>query len=178
MKTYLAYGFALALGGLLLNVILFFLGFHSDVAKFGLGQKIGTIGGIAITFAAIVLGTKARRAEISPSQSFGYSQALGAGVMITLFGSLFGIAAQLVYFQLINPGLNEVIIQAQLQALEASGMSSEDIDKAESTFRRMLHPGLMAVFSFIGSFIFGAVISLVTAAFLRRPESSAPPQLP
>src|SRR5690606_14175273 len=98
-------------------------------------------------------------------------------VMIALFGGLFGIVSQLIYGLLINPGMTEVIVQAQLQKLEEAGMNSADIENAEPMMRTMLHPAIMAGGAFIGTFIMGAIISLITAAFLKRTES-VPPAAP
>src|SRR5688572_16932339 len=101
MKTYLAYGFALALGGLLIAVLLFFLGFHSDAEKIPTGQAIGTVGNIVIYATCLVLGIKARRADVPANQDFGYGRALGAGVMIALFGALFTAITHLIYINII-----------------------------------------------------------------------------
>lgn len=43
MKTYLAYGAALALAGLALHVVLYLLGLHTDVSKFTLAQIVGGV---------------------------------------------------------------------------------------------------------------------------------------
>lgn len=177
MKTYLLYGFALALGSLLLNALLFFLGFHSDPASFGKAQIIGTVGGLAISIACIILGLKARRAEIPASEPFGYGRALGAGVMIVLFGSLFGIVAHLLYTTVINPDFSELTVQAQIAKMEESGLPGEQIDAAEGMMRKFMHPAIQAAFAFIGGLVFGTVLSLVIAAFMRRPASAIEPPL-
>ena len=175
MKTYLAYGFAIAFANLLLATLLFFLGFHSDPEKLGVAQAIGTVASIAISVTAIVLGTKARRAEIPPGEPFSYGRALGAGVMITLFAALFTIVTHWLYVAVINPGMTEVILQSQIAKMEESGVPSTQIENAQAMMRRMMHPGIQAAFAFFGTILFGVVISLITSAFLKRSEVSPIP---
>lgn len=177
MKTYLTYGFATALAGMLLTLALFFLGFHSDPAKFTAASWIGSVAGFAISAVGIVLGTKARRAEIPATESFGYGRALGAGVMIALFAAVFGTISHLVYVGVINPGMTDVSVQVQIEKLEASGMSATQVENAEAMMRKMMHPGLQGTFAFIGMMFFGTLISLVTAAFLKRPAHDQPPSV-
>jgi len=172
MKTYLTYGFVAALCSTLLAVVLFFLGFHSDVEKLSAAQWLAWIGGVIISVTCIALGTKARRAEIPPGEPFGYGRALGAGVMVALFAALFGAIGHYIYVSLINPGMTDVIIQSQIAQWEAMGMSSAQIENAEAITRKMMHPAIQAVFASIFGFVFGVVIALITSAFLKRSETS------
>lgn len=169
MKTYSLYGFFMALAAMVLTLVLFFLGFHSSPAKFPTGQIIGSVGGLVIGITFIVLGTKARRAEWPVAEDFTYGNAFAAGFMVTLFAAIIGLFTNFLYFQIINPGLAEVIVQAQLDKLEAKGLSGAQLEGAEKSIRFFLKPGMTAVFGFIGGVFWGTVISLVTSAFLRRP---------
>jgi hypothetical protein len=181
MKTYLIYGFAMALAGAVLAVVLYLVGLHSDPAKLVTAQIVGAAGGLVIGAICITLGTKARRAEIPPTQDFGYGRALGAGMMIALFASLFGIATTLLYATVINPGFRDVIVQAQIEKFEAKGMSAAQIEAAEKMVRKMMSPAIQAGSGFFGGMVLGTLISLVTAAVLKRPAVAesfdAPPPL-
>jgi hypothetical protein len=172
MKTYLIYGLAWAIAGAVLAVTLYLLGFHSDPAKLTSAQIIGGLGGLAIAVICITLGTKARRAETPATEEFGYGRALGAGVMIALFGALFGSITTYAYAKFINPEFVDVIVQAQVQKLEEKKLTAAQIEGAEKMIRMMSSPGVQACFGFIGTILFGTVISLVTAAVLKR--SAAP----
>jgi hypothetical protein len=171
MKIYLTYGFVIAFANLLLATLLFFLGFHSDVEKLQPGQLIAWIGSLAVSIAGIALGTKARRAEIPASEPFGYGRALGAGLLVALFAALFGAIGHIIYVTVINPDMTDVIIQAQIAQWEGMGMSSAQIENAENLSRKMMHPALQAVFAFFMSIFQGAVIALITSAFLKRSEA-------
>ncbi|HWA84595.1 MAG TPA: DUF4199 domain-containing protein [Opitutus sp.] len=174
MKTYVTYGFLVALGGALLNLVLFFLGFHSDVEKLSSAQWIGGCAGLAIGVTFTVLGTRVRRTEVPASEPFGYSRALGAAVMITLFAALFGALFNFIYMQFINPGFQDVIMQAQASKLEAKGLSGAQLEQAEKMTRMFTGPLISSCFNFLGGMFFGTIISLIIAAFVRRPATPAP----
>lgn len=171
MKIYLTYGAAMAFAGAVLNVVLYLLGFHSDPARLTTAQIIGACGGVAIGITCLTLGIKARRAEIPATEEFGYGRALGAGVMITLFGALFNIVVTFIYAKFINPDFVEVIVQSQIQAMEAKGLPSAQIEGAEKMIRMFAGPIVQAISGFFGGLIFGTIISLVAAAFLKRPAA-------
>jgi hypothetical protein len=175
MKTYVTYGFIWALAGALLTFALFFLGFHSAPEKLQTGQNIAMIVGLIICVICIVLGTRARRSDVPLSEPFGYGQALLAGVMITLFATLFGVLANMIYMQVVNPGMKDVIQQAQLAKFEEAGMSGEQIEAAERMAERLMHPAVQAVIYFVMGVIFGSVVALITSIFLRRPAVTEQP---
>ena len=173
MKTYVTFGFLIALGGALLNLVLFFLGFHSNVEKLSSAQWIGGIVSLAIGVTFTILGTRARRAEVPAAEPFGYGRALGAAVMITLFASLFGAIFYFIYLQFINPGFQDVIVQAQSAKLEARGLSGAQLEQAEKMTRIFTGPILSSCFNFLGGMFFGTIVSLIVAAFVKRPAAAA-----
>jgi hypothetical protein len=181
MKTYLIYGAALAIAMALLTMLLYLVGLHSDPAKLNIAQAVGICGMITILAACIVLGTKGRRAEIPATEEFGYGSAFAAGFMIVLFGSLFGIVTTFVYANFINPDFADTIVQAQTQQLEAKGLKPAQIEGAEKMIRKMMSPPMQAVIGFFNTLFFGTIVSLVTAAFLKRSAAAitaeAPPAL-
>ena len=168
MKTYLTYGSAMAGGGFVLVLVLYIFGFHSDAAKISTAQWIQGVLGLGIGITCIVLGTKARRESVPAEEEFGYGSALGAGVMITLFAALLGLVTNFVYFHFINPGMNDLVMQAQIAKWEAAGMSGARIEQAEGMMRKMMSPAVQVAVGFGGGMIFGTLISLVTAALLKR----------
>lgn len=169
MKTYLTYGSAMAGAGFLLVLVLYIFGFHSDPAKLGVAQAIQGIGGLGICVTCIVLGTKAHRAQVPATVNFGYGSALGAGVMITLFAALIGIVTNYLYGAVINPHLTEVLLQAQADKLEAQGMSADKIEGIQKMTATFMKPAMQAASSFVFGMIFGTIISLITAAIMKRP---------
>lgn len=175
MKTYLTYGSAMAGGGFVLVMVLYILGLHSDPAKLSIAQWVQTIVGLGIAITCIVLGTKARRAQVPPTEEFSYGSALGAGVMISVFASLIGIATTYLYAGVINPGFVDVLLQAQANKLEASGLSADKIEQIQSMSAIWMKPAVQSALSCVFGVIFGTIISLITAAFLKRSASEIPP---
>jgi hypothetical protein len=173
MKTYLIYGAAMAVGGAVLAIVLYLLGFHSDPAKLMTAQVAGMLGGLVIGVTCITLGIKARRAEVPATEDFNYGRAFGAGVMITLIAATLGIVTTYVYGKFINPEFVDVIVQAQMQKLEAKHVPAERAEAMEKMIRMMSGPAVQAASSFLGGMFFGTIISLIAAAFLKRP--AAPP---
>jgi hypothetical protein len=171
MKTYATYGFYMSLASALLVFALYFMGFHSEASKLSTAQTIQMVCGFAIGTTFIVLGIKARRAEVPAIEDFGYGRALGTGVMITLFAALFGTIFNYLYSAVINPNYVEVMLQAQTMKFEEKGMSGEQIDRAIGMMRGMMKPAIQAAFGFIAGMFFGTLISLVAAAFLKRPAT-------
>lgn len=175
MKTYLTYGFIWALAGALLTFALFFLGFHSAPEKLQTGQNIAMTVGLIICVASIVLGTRARRSDVPLSEPFGYGRALLAGVMITLFATLFGVVVNTIYMQVVNPGMNDMILQAQYAKFEEMGMSGEQIEAAERMTERLMHPAIQGAMQFVVGVIVGSMVALITSIFLRRPAIAEQP---
>jgi hypothetical protein len=157
-------------GAFVVVLVVYVLGLHSDPSKLSLAQAIQTILGCGIGITCIVLGTKERREATPADKEFGYGQALGTGVMITLFAALFGLVSNFIYMQLINPGFQDVIVQAQVAKWEAAGMSATRIEQAEGMMRKMMSPPIQMAIGFIMGMLFGTVISLISSAFLKRPS--------
>lgn len=178
MKTYLTYGLAMAGAGAVLALILFFLGLHSDPAKFSVAQSVQTFGGLAIAIACLILGIRARRSSLPETEAFTYGRALAAGTMIVLFATLFGTVFNLLYTTVIHPDYTEVLVQSQLAAAEQKGMPPEQLDQMESVMRMMSKPAIQAAMGLFFGFLFGFVVSLIVAIFMRRPAVVAAPEPP
>jgi hypothetical protein len=176
MKTCSLYGFILTVATALLTLALYFLGFHSDPAKLSAARWIGGLGALAIGIACTVFGVKARRAEVPQGEGFGYGSALGAGTMISLVAAFLGGAFNYLYAAFINTGYSDVVLQDQMDKLQAKGLSGAQLDQAERMTRFFMGPIPMALVGCISAFIFGVLISLVVAAFLKRPAPVAIPQ--
>jgi len=162
MKTYLTYGFYMALGNALIVFALYFFGLHSEATKLDLAQKIQMFGSIAIGIACLVYGTREHRDALPPAEAFGYGRALNTGF---IFGAIFNY----LYAAIINPGFIEVLLQAQSNKLEIAGMSADKIEQVNSMTRTMMKPAIQAGIGFFMGLFFGTLFALITAAFLKRP---------
>lgn len=168
MKTYLLYGFLIALGNFLLSLVLFLCGLQSDISHLPAAQLVGGLGGLAIGLTLLILGIRAARAEIPPEQAFGYGRAVGAGFAIQAFASVFAAVATYVYGAFINPHLSELILQSQAEKAEARGMTSEQIERMQGMTRMFVGPAGQAISALVGTLVIGGIIVLIVAAFLKR----------
>ena len=172
MKTCSLYGFMSAIAGAILLLALYFLGFHTDPAKFTAAKWIGGLGGLAIWIVLLTLGVKARRAEVPADKPFGYGQAFGAAFMIGLVNSVVYSVFYYIYMAFINTGFTELMVQDTMDKMQAKGMSGAQLDNMEKGVRFMSGAGVQSITALIGGLVFGAILSLIIAACLKR---AAPP---
>ncbi len=177
MKTCSLYGFILALAGALLTLALYFMGFHSDPAKLAAAKLIQNIGGLAIAVGVTAFGIRARRAEVPESEDFGYGRALGAGALISFVSAALSAVFTYAYNGFINPGFTEILVQDALDKAQAKGMSGAQLEQVEKFTRVIMGPGVMSVLVLVLGFVFGFIISLVVAAFLKRTAPAGPPKV-
>lgn len=186
MKTPLTYGVIMAVASALLTLSLFFAGFHDSAERIesGLGKFIAFVGPLAITIACLALAMRDKRANTSADNAWGYGSALWTGVLTGLFAALFSAVFAYLYFGFINPGMTEVLYQAEVAKLEDKGLSPEQIDRAEQFMRKMLSPAIVTVFQSIGGFLITVVLSLIIAIFYKNravvvgTDDRPPPALP
>jgi Na+/H+-dicarboxylate symporter len=174
MKTCSLYGFISALAGAFITLVLYLLGLHSDPAKVGMAGYIALAVGLPVGILIIALGVKARREETPLTEDFGYGRALGAGVLISVVSSVLSTAFNLVYSNFINPRFPEVMVQAQLAKLEAKGMPPAQLDAAEKGVRMFMGAVPQAIFGILAGVVFGLILSLIIAAFLKRAPAEPP----
>lgn len=168
MKTTFIYGVGIAVGSFALGLILFFGGFHNDVEKLGTGQLIGSVGSILISIVGLVMAIKARREDFAEEEGFSYGRALGTGTLTSLWSALTGAVLTIIYATAINPGMQEILIENEITKMEEQGLPASQIEQVEGVMTFMTSPAMMGVSNLIGGFLFGFVISLIAAAFLKR----------
>jgi hypothetical protein len=179
MKTYALYGLAISIGGAALMLVLYLLGFHSDPDKFIFGVMIGIAAGLTIAAIGLVLAMRARRAAAGPA-GFSYGAAFRTGFMTGLFAALFGLVFNYAYFAHINPSYSETMVQWGVNMMEKSGAPQDKIDKFEEKMRHDSTVARQMRGGFVGGIFFDTVISLIAAAFVKRPRvetTSEPPSL-
>jgi pimeloyl-ACP methyl ester carboxylesterase len=179
MKTYLTYGFLLALSAFVLTMALFLTGFQSSPEKLGAGQTIALVGVIAIAAAFLVLGTRARRAEWPPDQPFTYGDSFLSGFLIGLWAALFGMVGTYLYMQVINPNLPDLLIQGQADRLAAKGMAADQIEHFQQMTRWVFQPVALTVIGAVEAVIGNTIIAAISSAFIRRPaqDPAMPPAI-
>ena len=172
MKTSAFFGLMMALAGALLTLLLYFLDFHNDPGKFLIGAGLGLLGAIVITITGLVLGIRAVRKDKGPGK-FSYGQALLAGVLISLFSSVFGTIFHTTYVKFINPEFTETSVRWMEGMMERGNVPADKAEEAIEEMRRKSTMGYQVRNSLIGGLVIGGLISLIAAAFLKRNPDDA-----
>lgn len=171
MKIPILYGFLLAVAGLLINVVLTLTGMYADPQKLGTAQLISGLIGLVVAIVGLWLGISASRAALPPAEGFSYGRAVGAGSLIVLWDAIFGAIFTALFFTVINPDVREVMIQANLDKIAAKGGSPE---RAEGMIRTMMSVPILTISTIIFVGLFGMILTLIVAAFLRREPARGP----
>ncbi len=173
MKTPLIYGALLAIGTAILTLLLFFAGLHDSPAAMQTASWIGLPGSAAISITALAFAMREKRADPLPSGTWGYGSAVGVGMLTALVGVLLGGIFNYLYFSIINPRAVDTLLQSQLYAMEAKGMSAAQMDQAEPMMRRWMTPGLITLAQAFTGFISLIVLTLLVAIFYRQRPAEA-----
>ena len=178
MKVYLTYGLGLALAGALINLAMYFAGFHNDIGRIQTGQYIASGLGLTVAFVGLFLGIRATR-EAAPDKSLSYGRGVFAGLMIGVFSGLFGAVFSLLYGLVINPEFHQLLYEMQMDKLAEAGVPAAQADKMEGMMRFFSGPWWIAIASVFFAPIFNVVIALILSAFLKRaPQPPAFEQTP
>ena len=174
MKTWVTYGFIIALAGSLLGYVEFFLGYHNDPAKFDAGGTIGTIGGPIITIIGLFQGIRAVR-ESRPDRSLSYGRGVLAGIAIGIFAGLFGAISTYAYGTWVNPKYHELLRERQVAGVASRGLPDDQMALAKRMAELLSTPAAVAGMALFAAPFVGGLMSLVIAAILRRrPLSTLP----
>jgi len=173
MKLYLTYGFLISLGGAILTMAMFALGFHTD--NIAAGQKWNWLG-IAIALAGIALGMREYRREVGQGV-MSYGRGVATGLFISLWSALFSAVFSVIYFTVVNPGFSEAMVQFQMAEMERKGIPPASIDQAEGMIRAFSSAPAITIMGAVMGVIMGLVLSLILAAILKSKgqDAEAPP---
>jgi len=169
MKIPLNYGALIAFAGIVVSLVGYLLGYHNDLEKFELGNQIGQIAGLLTSVIGILLAMRAARAQ-SPDGSLSYGRAVGTGTLVSLVSGAISAVYVLFYGTVINPQFHELVYENA-----TSKMTAEQAEAAAGMMRFFTGAIWMGVMVLIVSPIFGALISLIIAIFVKRPAQTPPP---
>ena len=99
-----------------------------------------------------------------------FSDIFKHGLIICLVGGIIYSAYSIVYIQVIDPTFMDYIMEKQVTKMQEMGMDDDAIEKAMKGSASMQSPFWMFTFSLLGSLFAGAIISLIMAAILKKPN--------
>ena len=139
----------------------------SDPTKQNTGASlISSLLTFAITYGGIHMADNAFK---SMNNGYGtFNQLFGVGFKVSLIAGIIGAIWAILYFQVIDPGIMDRIMEGQMEQMLEKGMSEEDAERAMSMTSKFTSPPIIAAFSLVGSVIIGCVLSLIAAAILKK----------
>ena len=161
MKVAMTYGAIYGLASSITYLIFYFAGAPVN-SKWP--QWIGYLLMIVI----LSMGIKSYRDQ--DSEGFiSYGRSLGTGVLMGMFGGIITGLFSVLMFTVIDPGLGEKIVEkAQEDMIQRGGMSEDQIEMAVSWTRKFMNPGMLFLFSIIGSAFMAFIFSLFISIFVRK----------
>jgi len=97
-----------------------------------------------------------------------YGQAFGAGVVIFLYYAIITAIFTYILFALIDPGLIDKQLAAAEELMSKRGMTQEMMDAGLKIQKKMMKPGIMAPVSIFGNMLYGVIMSLIVAIFVKK----------
>lgn len=158
-KASLNYGLMLGGALVLYSLLLYVLGMTGN-------QTLGYVS-FVIYIILMILGIKEYRDKMSGG-FISYGNSFVIGFLIALIGGLISAIFSFILFKFIDPALLQTTLDKARQSMEDKAMTEEQIEMAMKWTQSMMSPIGMLISSFIGSAIFGAIISLIVSIFMKK----------
>ena len=177
-KTILTFGL---ISGVISSVLMFgTMRFLSDMNH---GQKALVIGytTIVLSFLLVFFGIRSYRDNLA-NGAITFGRAFTIGIGITLISCIFYVVTwEIIYFNFLH-GFMDSYFAHQIQKIQSSPGTPEAIQAKVAAIRHSQqlyeNPFVNALYTFIEPFPVGLVITLISAAILRKKPQSQPTSLP
>jgi zinc transporter ZupT len=180
MKPYLVYGTFITIGNIVVTLVVYLAGLHSDPTKIPIADLITLLTGLALGISFMIAGVRSKQNLTPPTDEFTFGMALGVSIVVSLFATIFTSIFQFIYQSFINPGYAEVLFQFATSKRQFQAAPADKIEAAEQFIRFMYKPAVLCTITAILSIVINVIISLIIAAFMRRKavvEPISPPAL-
>jgi hypothetical protein len=168
-KTVLTFGL---ISGVILSLMMFATLPFMDRIGFDKGMIIGYTT-MVVSFLMVFFGIRWYREEIGEGR-ITFARAFAVGILITLISCVFYVVSwEVIYFYFI-PDFVEKYASYALEKARASGASPQALEtqrqQLESLAQMYKNPLINAAMTFLEPFPVGLLITLISAAILRRQE--------
>jgi hypothetical protein len=160
------YGAMAALVTILIGLVFHLAGLTSYTDQNSATNWIATLLNWVVMAGAMYMGMNKFKEESGGYLTFG--QGFNIGLWASLILAIISAVWMIVFFQFVEPGLTETIIEATREKMLEQGQSEEQVDQAMQYTAMFMKPGMFALFGGIGIFITGLIIALITAAIAQR----------
>ncbi len=158
-KANLTNGLILALAGIAVSLIMYFL----DLT---LNKNAGYIN-IPIQITILFFLLKSYRDNNMHGQ-ITYGQSVGAGVVIFLYFAIIMALYTYILYAVIDPGLVGKSLAMSEDAMVKRGMPQTAIDTGMAVTTKLMKPPVIALISIFGSMIAGVIYSLLVSIFIKK----------
>ena len=128
-----------------------------------------------ILLAGIIYGTMQYK-NVSLGGYISFGKAFLSGFLIVLIASVISSIYSYIFLTFIDHAYLERIIQQSMDKAEADmvkkGLSGDQIEPALAIARKFMSPIAMSAMAILSSAFFGAILSLITAAFVKKEDKS------
>lgn len=124
----------------------------------------------AIMIGVIVWGTKKYRDEVLGG-AITYGNALGFGVMISLFAGIIVAVFTFIQMTVIDPEYVTKLLAIVEEELASKGMADDQIEMAIEMQKKFMTPAFITVTAIFGMVLTGFIFSLITSIFLKKEKS-------
>jgi hypothetical protein len=97
-----------------------------------------------------------------------YGQAVGSGVVISLYSAIITAIFVYILYAVIDPGLVNKQLAFMEEVMVKKGLPQASIDQAMKMEAKVIKPAIMAPLSIFGGVLWGAILSLIVAIFVRK----------
>ena len=163
-KSEIQTGILLSVGLFLWLLLEFFLGFHTTRIDY---HPFITWLFVFIPIAGIYWSMKVKR-DNEYAGKISFVHALKTGFIVTATMSILSPIMVLVYVSIINPLFFSTMLAHSKVMIEGLNISVVDKEKMIEESTRNFSTSSYVIQSFIGSLIMGAVLSILTAALMKR----------
>ncbi len=167
------YALILSISCALLHLVLFFSGF--ETVRLDVGHHLFWLHQVFI-FVVLWLGIREAR-YASPKGGLSYGRAVWTGVVISFYSALMSAVYDFIHFTWINPHFSDAMIAWKKPQWAAAGMTAAEMDTQTKHLMFFMSPLPHAAIFISATVLFGLVLSLIIAAFLRHPAfaGTSPP---
>ncbi len=161
VKVAMTYGAMYGLAASIIYLLFYFAGADVD-------NKTPQWFGYVILIGTLYIGIKSYRDQ-DLDGFISYGKSLGTGTLIGMFGGIISGFFTVLMFTVIDPGLAQKIVeQAHQDMIEKGTMTEEQVDMSISWMQKFMSPGILFVFSIIGSIFMAFIFSLMVSIFTKK----------
>ncbi|MBL7925001.1 MAG: DUF4199 domain-containing protein [Bacteroidia bacterium] len=124
---------------------------------------------LSIPVVCIILAVKEYKATVGGG-FMKFSEVFKHGLVIFLVGGIIAAAYSILYVKVIDPDFMDYVMEKQVAGMQEMGMPEDQIEEAINRSAKFQTPFWMFTWALLGTLFVGAVISLIMAAVLKKPD--------